>query len=144
MLMSDLTVTKRFTIPEAELSWSATRSSGPGGQNVNKVNSKVTLRWVPKTQPGFDDGWRHRFESRFSTRINREGELVLHSEKTRDQIRNLADARSRLVAMLLECRLPPKTRTPTRPTLGSKKRRVEGKRRQSQKKRLRGSPGRDD
>ncbi|MCM2371325.1 alternative ribosome rescue aminoacyl-tRNA hydrolase ArfB [Aporhodopirellula aestuarii] len=142
--MSDLHVTKRFTIPEAELSWSATRSSGPGGQNVNKVNSKVTLRWKPKTQIGFDDAWRQRFESRFSTRINREGELVLHSDKTRDQIRNLADARSRLVAMLLECRVPPKTRTPTRPTLGSKKRRVEGKRRQSQKKRLRGNPGRDD
>jgi len=142
--MSDLVVTRRFTIPESGLSWSASRSSGPGGQNVNKVNSKVTLRWTPVTQPGFDDGWRARFETRFATRINREGELVLHSEKTRDQIRNLADVRLRLVEMLLECRVPPKKRKVTRPTLGSKKRRVEGKRRLSQKKQMRGRPGRDD
>jgi ribosome-associated protein len=142
--MSDLQVTKRFTIADSDLNWSATRSSGPGGQNVNKVNSKVTLRWKPTTQPGFDDAWRHRFESRFATRINREGELVLHSDKTRDQFRNLADARGRLVAMLLECRTPPKSRAPTRPTLGSQKRRMEGKRRVAEKKRMRGSPGRDD
>lgn len=142
--MSDLNITKRFTIPGSELLWSASRSSGPGGQNVNKVNSKVTLRWKPGVQPGFDEGWQHRFVSRFSTRINREGELVLHSDRTRDQFRNLADARSRLVAMLLECRVPPKTRTPSRPTLGSKKRRIEGKRRLSEKKRLRGRPQRDD
>lgn len=142
--MSDLSVTKRFQIPESELVWSASRSSGPGGQNVNKVNSKVTLRWRPTAQPGFDDGWQHRFVTRFSTRINREGELVLHSDKTRDQFRNLADVRSRLVGMLLECRVPPKTRTATRPTLGSKKRRIEGKRRLSDKKRLRGGPQRDD
>lgn len=142
--MSDLAVTKRFVIADGELAWSASRSGGPGGQNVNKVNSKVTLRWKPATQPGFDDGWRHRFESRFASRINREGEVVIHSEKTRDQIRNLADARSRLVSMLLECRQPPKIRKATRPTLGSKKRRVENKRQRSEKKKLRGRPGIDD
>lgn len=142
--MSDLIVTRRFTIPESALSWSATRSSGPGGQNVNKVNSKVTLRWKPTALPGFDEGWRERFQTRFANRINREGELVLHSDVTRDQARNLADARTRLVTMLLQCRFPPKTRKKTRPTLGSKKRRVEGKRRLSQKKRLRRQPGRDD
>lgn len=142
--MSDLAVTKRFVIPESDLTWSATRSSGPGGQNVNKVNSKVTLRWKPTPQEGFDDGWRHRFKKSYGNRINNEGEFVLHSDKTRDQIRNLADVRSRLVSMLLECRLPPKVRTATRPTLGSKKRRIEGKKRLSQKKRLRGTPRRDD
>lgn len=142
--MSDLSVTKRFSIPESELVWSASRSSGPGGQNVNKVNSKVTLRWRPALHPGFDEGWLHRFSTRFSTRISRDGEVILHSDKTRDQFRNLADVRARLVAMLLECRVPPKTRTPTRPTLGSKKRRMEGKRRLADKKRLRGGPQRDD
>ena len=142
--MSDLAITHRFVIPDAALSWSATRSSGPGGQNVNKVNSKVTLRWKPEPQDGFDDGWRRRFVTRYASRITKEGELILHSEKTRDQIRNLADARARLASMLLECRMPPKTRKATRPTLGSKKRRIEGKRRQSNKKKLRGAPGRDD
>jgi len=70
--------------------------------------------------------------------------MVLHSEATRDQSRNLADARERLVSMLLGCRLPPKKRNATRPTLGSKRRRLEGKRQQSEKKRLRGKPRVDD
>jgi len=142
--MSDLIVTQRFTIASADLPWSAARSSGPGGQNVNKVNSKVTLRWKPVLQTGFDEGWHRRFTTRFATRINREGELVLHSELTRDQSRNLADVRSRLLSMLLECRQPPKTRKATRPSLGSKRRRLEGKRRQSAKKQLRSRPRLDD
>lgn len=142
--MSGLPVTRRFIIADSSLNWSASRSGGPGGQNVNKVNSKVTLRWTPQTQEGFDDAWRRRFEKLFANRINNEGEFILHSERTRDQVRNLADARSRLVAMLLECRTPPKKRQVTRPTLGSKKRRIEAKRQNSQKKRLRGKPQRDD
>jgi len=142
--MSDLSVTPRFVISDSALSWSASRSGGPGGQNVNKVNSRVTLRWKPQPQKGFDDQWCHRFKKRYANRINQEGEFILHSDKTRDQIRNLADVRARLVAMLLECRLPPKKRTPTRPTLGSKKRRIEAKKQLSQKKRLRGTPRRDD
>lgn len=142
--MADLRVTSRFVISEADLNWSASRSGGPGGQNVNKVNSKVTLRWKPAAQTGFDEFWRKRFVTQFKTRINKEGEMVLHSEATRDQSRNLADARERLVSMLLGCRLPPKKRKSTRPTLGSKRRRLEGKRQQSEKKRLRGKPRIDD
>ncbi|MEP0431163.1 alternative ribosome rescue aminoacyl-tRNA hydrolase ArfB [Rhodopirellula bahusiensis] len=142
--MADLPVTSRFVIAEADLNWSASRSGGPGGQNVNKVNSKVTLRWKPAVQTGFDEFWCKRFVTQFGTRINKEGEMVLHSEATRDQSRNLADARERLVSMLLGCRLPPKKRNATRPTLGSKRRRLEGKRQQSEKKRLRGKPRFDD
>ncbi|MCC9641030.1 aminoacyl-tRNA hydrolase [Rhodopirellula sp. JC740] len=142
--MPDLHVTSRFVIAESELNWSASRSGGPGGQNVNKVNSKVTLRWKPETQTGFDDSWRKRFVTQFGTRINKEGELVLHSEATRDQSRNLSEVRERLVSMLLGCRLPPKKRKATRPSLGSKKRRLEGKRQQSEKKRRRRKPGWDD
>lgn len=132
--MSDLYVCPRLTIPASELRTSVARSSGPGGQNVNKVNSKVTLRWSLTQSTAIDPGWRNRFVARHQNRINREGELVLHSERYRDQPRNLADARYRLTQMLLECREPAKKRKTTKPTAGSRRRRKEAKQRQSQKK----------
>ena len=142
--MSDLYVNPRLTIASKELTVSAARSGGPGGQNVNKVNSKVTLRWSPKASENFPVDWRGRFLSRFANRINRDGEFVLHSEKYRDQARNLADVRSRLVEMLLSCQAAPKIRKPTRPTSGSRRRRLEQKKQQSQKKRNRRQPRLDD
>ena len=132
--MSDLYVNARMTIPASELEVSAARSSGPGGQNVNKVNSKITLRWSPEKSEVIDPAWRKRFIARYANRINREGEFVLHSDRYRDQPRNLADARFRLVEMLLECREPAKPRKKTRPTLGSQRRRQESKTKLSQKK----------
>tara|TARA_R110002049_G_scaffold309268_1_gene519502 strand:- start:4078 stop:4509 length:432 start_codon:yes stop_codon:yes gene_type:complete len=143
-MMADLYVSPRLTIAEKDLTFSAARSSGPGGQNVNKVNSKVTLRWSPQHCAGLSAAWRSRFLSRFSNRINREGELVLHSEKYRDQGRNLADVRSRLVEMLLSCQSAPKRRKPTRPTLGSQRRRLDQKKQQSQKKQNRRRPKNED
>jgi len=141
--MAELYVNARLTIAEKELDISTARSSGPGGQNVNKVNSKVTLHWSPSDCPQLSAAWRNRFVSRFSNRINREGKLVLHSERYRDQGRNLADVRARLVEMLLDCQSPPKQRKATRPTLGSQRRRLEQKKQQSQKKQNRRQPSRD-
>ncbi|MCA9140060.1 MAG: aminoacyl-tRNA hydrolase [Planctomycetales bacterium] len=135
--MSDLYVHPRLTIPASELTITAARSSGPGGQNVNKVNSKITLRWSPEKCEAIDPAWRNRFISRHSNRINRDGDFILHSERYRDQPRNLTDARFRLVEMLLECREPAKPRKKTRPTLGSKRRRQEAKTKLSQKKQSR-------
>ncbi|TWU02489.1 alternative ribosome rescue aminoacyl-tRNA hydrolase ArfB [Stieleria varia] len=142
--MSDLRVNARLTIPEREITLSAVRSSGPGGQNVNKVNSKVTLRWSPANCESLSGPWRDRFVTRFANRINREGELVLHSDKYRDQPRNMADVRQKLVEMLLECQAPPKSRKPTRPTLGSKRRKRDAKEKQSQKKQARRTDFRRD
>jgi len=142
--MSDLSVTKRFVIAQSELQWTAARSGGPGGQNVNKVNSKVTLKWKPTTRPGFDGPWRRRFIAQNRNRINRDGEIVVQSERTRDQSRNLADAKARLVQWLLACRYPPKKRVATRPTAGSRRRRLENKRQKSEKKRLRRRPSMED
>lgn len=142
--MTDLIITPTFSIPASELDWAAVRSSGPGGQNVNKVNSKVTLRWRPVARPGFDLGWRRRFVDLHRNQINREGELVVHCDTTRDQSRNLLEAQSRLRQWLLDCRFPPKVRKATRPSLGSKRRRLDAKRQTSEKKRLRSRPGRDD
>jgi len=126
-----------LTIPDRELIITAARSSGPGGQNVNKVNSKITLRWVPSRCEALTSTWCRRFVARYAGRINRDGELVLHSQRYRDQGRNLADARGKLVEMLLECQSPPKRRRPTRPTAGSKQRRLDSKRRTAEKKRNR-------
>ncbi len=141
--MTDLYINSRLTIAERELGISTARSSGPGGQNVNKVNSKVTLRWNPTECQSFDPAWRRRFLARYSNRVNREGEIVLHSERYRDQGRNLADVRQKLVEMLLECQSPPKTRKATRPTKGSQRRRLNEKRRHSEKKEGRRRPSAD-
>lgn len=142
--MSGLYINARLTIPESELQVSTARSSGPGGQNVNKVNSKVVLRWNPGQCMSLDPAWCRRFVARHGNRINREGEIVLHSDRYRDQGRNLGDVRQKLVAMLLECQSPPKIRKATRPTKGSQRRRLEEKRQHAQKKegrrRLGGEP----
>lgn len=141
--MTDLYINSRLTIPDRELGVSTARSSGPGGQNVNKVNSKVTLRWNPDQCEAFDPAWRRRFLTRHSNRVNREGEIVLHSDRYRDQGRNLADVRQKLAEMLLECQSPPKARRATRPTKGSQRRRLDEKRRQSDKKEGRRRPSGD-
>jgi ribosome-associated protein len=138
--MTDLYINSRLTIAQRELGISTARSSGPGGQNVNKVNSKVTLRWNPTNCEALAPAWRRRFLARQNNRVNREGEIVLHSERYRDQGRNLADVRQKLVEMLLECQSPPKARKATRPTKGSQRRRLNEKRRHSEKKEGRRRP----
>lgn len=132
--MSDLYVNQRLTIPSREITITAARSSGPGGQNVNKVNSKVTLRWSPGKCELITPAWQSRFISRFSNRINREGQLILHSEKYRDQGRNLADVRQKLVDLLIQCQAAPNIRRPTKRTKGSQRRRLDKKKELSQKK----------
>jgi len=132
--MEDLVVNSRLTIPAGELQASYSRSSGPGGQNVNKVNSRVTLRWQVGDQPLLPHDWRQRFLARHGNRVTREGELVVNSERYRDQPRNLDDCRQRLAELLRECAAPPVKRKKTRPSLASQRRRLDEKRRQSEKK----------
>ncbi|QEG39938.1 alternative ribosome rescue aminoacyl-tRNA hydrolase ArfB [Roseimaritima ulvae] len=141
--MDNLVINRRLTIPASQLSVSFARSSGPGGQNVNKVNSKVTLRWQIRDQPLISRAWRERFLQRFGTRVNVRGELVVSSERYRDQPRNLEDCREKLAEMLRQVASAPQIRKKTKPTLGSKRRRLDAKKRQSQKKRLRGRPTMD-
>ena len=119
--MANLYINPKLTIADKELTVSVARSSGPGGQNVNKVNSKVSLRWNPTSSTSLPKDWCGRFVARHSNRINQAGEVLLSSDRYRDQGRNLADVRRRLVEMLLACQSPPKRRLSTRPTRGSQK-----------------------
>ena len=137
---SRLDVTRRIRIPLDELRITYARSSGPGGQNVNKVNTKVTAHWPVETSPSLPDDVRERFVSRFRRRINKQGELVIHSQRYRDQERNYGDCLDKLRAMLLEVATAPKRRKATKPTRGSKERRLREKKSRSETKSRRRPP----
>ncbi|MGK5081797.1 alternative ribosome rescue aminoacyl-tRNA hydrolase ArfB [Bdellovibrionota bacterium FG-1] len=127
----------KFKIPLAELECDYARSSGPGGQNVNKVNSKCILRWAVASSPSLPADVRRRFVERFANRITHEGDLVLMSDRFRDQKRNFEDCVDKAQTMLDAVAVPPKKRVKTKPTKGSKRRRLEEKTANSQKKALR-------
>jgi ribosome-associated protein len=135
-----LDVTSRIQIPLDELRFTYARSSGPGGQNVNKVNTKVTVHWPIETSPSVPMDVRARFIQRFRRRINKRGELVIHSQRYRDQERNYGDCLDKLRAMLLEVATVPKKRKPTRPSRGSKERRLRQKKSRSETKSRRRPP----
>jgi ribosome-associated protein len=135
-----LIVSAKLRIPLREFQFTYARSGGPGGQNVNKVNSKAVLRWSVATSPSLPESVRQRLLARRRRRITADGELLVVSQRFRDAGRNTADCLEKLRQMLLDASQPPRPRRPTRPTRGSIQRRLEGKRRQSHKKRQRG-PG---
>lgn len=135
-----IVVNKRIQIPRSEVRMSFARSSGPGGQNVNKVNSKVTIHWPVMTSPSLPDDVRQRFVAAFGNRINNDGEFVLTSQDTRDQSSNIEDVFEKLREMLLSVATAPKKRRPTKPTKGSQKRRLEAKKGRSVTKSLRQKP----
>lgn len=129
-----LDVAPHIRVPLEEFEFTFARSSGPGGQNVNKVNSKALLRWNPTTSPSLPDDVRRRFLQQYATRLTTVGELVLQSERYRDQRQNIDDCLQKVREMLLAVARPPKTRKKTKPSRGSKERRLDSKRRDSAKK----------
>jgi ribosome-associated protein len=136
-----LVVSSRIQIPHAEFEFQFSRSSGPGGQNVNKVNSKVTLRWQPLTSPSLPADVRDRFAKRFASKLRNDGSILINCEKSRSQLLNRVGCLEQLSNWLREVATPPQKRRPTKPTKGSQRRRLSEKRRRSDTKRLRGSPG---
>jgi ribosome-associated protein len=136
--MADLVVNDRLTIPEAELRFAFSRSPGPGGQNVNKVNSKATLRWSPATSTALPPAVLHRLLRLAATRISAAGELIISSHEHRDQKRNVEACRERLRQLVLLASVAPRKRIATRPTGGSVKRRLGDKKRLSARKQSRG------
>jgi len=135
--MSQLQIDARLTIPESDLSWTAARSSGPGGQHVNKSASKVELRFDIDACAVLGPAVKSRLRALARSRISADGQIRVVSQKSREQARNLDDARERLAALIREALVPPKARRATKPTRASKKRRVQAKRQQSAKKQLR-------
>ena len=139
-----LTVNDKIAIPLSEFKFSYSRSPGPGGQNVNKLNTKVTLKWNVEKTKSLPEPVRARLKSKYARRISKSGELVVTSHRFRDQGRNVADTLNKLREMVLNVATAPKKRKKTKPSKAAKRRRLEEKRRTSERKRSRRSISMDD
>jgi ribosome-associated protein len=136
-----LVIHATLSLPGAELSWTAVRASGPGGQNVNKVSSKVELRFDLPGSRVLAEGVKARLRAIARTRLDAEGKVLVTSQLTRDRSQNLEDARAKLKDLVTRALHAPTKRKATRPSYGAKKRRLEGKRRQGEKKAMRRTMG---
>ena len=125
-------VTPTVQIPDAELELAFARSGGPGGQNVNKVSSKVLLRWNPARSVALPADLKGRLLEMLRARLTKEGDLLIVSQLTRDQGRNVEDCYEKLRALILQALHRPPPRRPTKPTRGSHRRRLNEKRRRSE------------
>ena len=132
-----LKVTSGITIADEELEERFVRASGPGGQNVNKVSTAVELRFNARASPALTEDVRKSLIRLAGRRMTDEGVLVIRAERFRTQERNREDARQRLVDLIAQAAIPSKPRVKTKPTLASKKRRLDSKSRRSEVKRNR-------
>jgi ribosome-associated protein len=126
-----LTINERIQIDEDEFTWSFVRSGGPGGQNVNKVASKAVLRWNVTASAALPDDVKARFLSQQHGRITTEGELIVTSQRFRDQEKNRHDCLDKLREMIVQALTVPRPRRATKPTKGSRTRRLAEKRHRS-------------
>lgn len=127
-----------ISLDDSEIEESFIRSSGPGGQNVNKVSSAVQLRFDARRSRALPDAVAVRLMRLAGSKLTQNGVIVITAQRFRDQGRNRADALERLVALIQEALIPPTPRRATKPTLASKKRRLEGKAKRSGVKAMRG------
>ncbi|KIG18886.1 hypothetical protein DB30_07222 [Enhygromyxa salina] len=141
--MENLTVTSDIEIPARELSWTAVASGGPGGQNVNKVATKVQLRWALASSSVLPAWARERLVALAGRRVDGDGNVLISSSSARSQDRNLELARERLAGLVQAALDRPKSRRATRPSKAAKRRRLDEKRRVSQKKAGRRAGGED-
>ena len=136
-----IVVTDMVRVPPAALSVRAVRASGPGGQNVNKVATKIDLRVDLGGIEGLTEAARARLQLLAANRLDAEGRLVVTSQVTRNQARNLEDARARVADLIRSALIAPRRRRPTRPTMGARRRRLDDKKQRGAVKRWRTRPG---
>ena len=139
--MDSLKLKNDWIIPSADLSLRAIRSSGPGGQNVNKVSTKVELRFELSRTSCMNRFQKLRFQDAFASSVNQQGQVVITCDETRSQATNLQTARERLRQMILSIAVPPRQRISTRRTRGSERRRLNQKKRRSELKKQRSRAG---
>ncbi len=134
---TEIVLSNGLRLDTQEFEFRFVRASGPGGQNVNKVASAVELRWDLGNSTRLPPGVRHRLEALAGTRLTDDGVLIIQAQRHRTQERNRADAIERVVELVERALYPPKPRKKTKPSRASKRRRLDGKRHQGDKKRLR-------
>jgi len=139
-----IAVTPEIALDDDEIAETFIRASGPGGQNVNKVSSAVQIRFDVRRSRNLPDAVAVRLMKLAGSRMTQDGVLVLTAQRFREQERNRADARARLVAMIAAAAVAPVKRRASRPTAGSKERRLEGKNVRSGIKAARGKVRGDD
>lgn len=135
--MGQIQVTPQLAIDENEIRWVFARSSGPGGQHVNKASTAAQLRFDVLNSPSLPDDLRTRLLRMAGNMINDDGVLVINARRFRSQFRNRQDALDRLIDVIREATIPRKTRRRTKPTAASRRRRLQAKRRRSDLKRMR-------
>ncbi len=143
-MSSPLVINDKVTLPGSDLEWTAVKASGPGGQNVNKVASKVELSFDFENTVALTDPVKDRLRVLAKNQLDAEGRVLVKSEKTRDQGKNLADARNKLKELILEAMVVPKKRKPTKVSKAQKAKRLTTKKKVGAKKAARKKPSRDD
>ncbi len=134
----DIVINDLVTIPAAELGFSASRSSGPGGQHVNKTESRIQVRWNVRDTVALSDFLKNRVLVALASRLTEGGDLLLASETHRSQHRNREEVVQRLAALVREALVPPRPRKKTKPTRASRQKRLDNKHRRSEVKKGRG------